>query len=279
MRRLDQGLVSEAKAAERVLVRTVLFGDECVHHPARCVAPGFFCAGPSPSSERPSWPALLDSVIEGHHLSDEQSTALMRAWLAEELAGSDRWLPHRRVPKDWCPRNWRRWLFCVACRTCERPDLLMVDTCGTGGDGADTFNISTAVAFAAACGVGGGSSRSASGKVGSADVLESLGLQLKAPLAAVVRALATGVTFLFAPAWHPARESGLARQPWCSHGVLLGPLVNPSVPRPRCWGWLVSNFCCRWRGCGILGSNDRSLFVVLADWMRRPCRSQSNADD
>ena len=37
------------------------------------------------SLERPSWPALLDSVIEGHHLSDEQSTALMRAWLAEEL--------------------------------------------------------------------------------------------------------------------------------------------------------------------------------------------------
>ena len=199
------------------------------------------------SLERPSWPALLDSVIEGHDLSDEQSTALMRAWLAEELTPvqtggfltalrakglvSQELAAMAAVLREACPLP------------CERPELLMVDTCGTGGDGADTFNISTAVAFtAAACGVSVAKhgNRSASGKVGSADVLEGLGLQLKAPLTTVVKALSTtGVTFLFAPAWHPAlvNLAPLRR----SLGVrtvfnLLGPLVNPLRPQAQVLG-------------------------------------------
>ena len=199
------------------------------------------------SSDRPSWPALLDSVIEGDHLSEQQATALMHAWLAEELTPvqtggfltalrakgmvAQELAAMAAVLRDACPLP------------CERPDLLMVDTCGTGGDGADTFNISTAVAFtAAACGVtvAKHGNRSASGKVGSADVLEGLGLQLKAPLTAVVDALSTtGVTFLFAPAWHPAlvNLAPLRR----SLGVrtvfnLLGPLVNPLRPQAQVLG-------------------------------------------
>ena len=124
-----------------------------------------------------------------------------------------------------------------------RPEGFLVDTCGTGGDGADTFNISTAVAFtAAACGavVAKHGNRSASGKVGSADVLEGLGLQLSAPATQVVEALPTaGVTFLFAPAWHPAlvNLAPLRR----SLGVrtvfnLLGPLVNPLRPNGQVLG-------------------------------------------
>ena len=82
--------------------------------------------------------------------------------------------------------------------------------------------------------------RSASGKVGSADVLEGLGLNLKAPLQAVVDAIgAAGVTFLFAPAWHPAlvNLAPLRR----SLGVrtvfnLLGPLVNPLRPQAQVLG-------------------------------------------
>jgi anthranilate phosphoribosyltransferase len=118
-----------------------------------------------------------------------------------------------------------------------------VDTCGTGGDGADSFNISTAVAFvAAACGahVAKHGNRSASGRVGSADVLEALGIHLLAPQEQVVAALPqAGLTFLFAPGWHPALV-GLAplRR---SLGVrtvfnLLGPLVNPLRPDAQVLG-------------------------------------------
>jgi anthranilate phosphoribosyltransferase len=125
----------------------------------------------------------------------------------------------------------------------SRPEGLLVDTCGTGGDGADTFNISTAVAFtAAACGarVAKHGNRSASGRVGSADVLESIGIHLGAPLPRVVEALhATGVTFLFAPGWHPglAGVAGLRR----TLGIrtvfnLLGPLVNPLRPDAQVLG-------------------------------------------
>jgi anthranilate phosphoribosyltransferase len=118
-----------------------------------------------------------------------------------------------------------------------------VDTCGTGGDGANTFNISTAVAFvAAACGahVAKHGNRSASGKVGSADVLEAVGLNLKAPAQQVIAALEpAGVTFLFAPGWHPALV-GLAplRRALGVRTVfnLLGPLVNPLRPDTQVLG-------------------------------------------
>ena len=125
----------------------------------------------------------------------------------------------------------------------ERPALELIDTCGTGGAGADSFNISTAVAFtAAACGahVAKHGNRSASGRVGSADVLEALGLDLAAPLATVVEALPrTGVTFLFAPGWHPALV-GMAplRRTLGVRTVfnLLGPLVNPLTPEAQVLG-------------------------------------------
>jgi anthranilate phosphoribosyltransferase len=125
----------------------------------------------------------------------------------------------------------------------ERPALPMVDTCGTGGDGANTFNISTAVAFvAAACGatVAKHGSRSASGSVGSADVLEASGLNLQAPPEQVVAALPQArVTFLFAPGWHPAlMDLAPLRRRLGVRTVfnLLGPLVNPLRPDTQVLG-------------------------------------------
>lgn len=112
-----------------------------------------------------------------------------------------------------------------------------VDTCGTGGDGAGTFNISTVASFVvAACGVcvAKHGNRSASGSCGSADVLEALGIRIDPPLETVQRCLdELRWAFLFAPAFHastrhavgPRRELGVRT---CFN--LLGPLTNPALP-------------------------------------------------
>lgn len=119
----------------------------------------------------------------------------------------------------------------------------ILDTCGTGGDGASTFNISTAVAFVAAAAgvpVAKHGNRSASSKVGSADVLEALGVNLQAPGDRVSAALeAVGITFLFAPGWHPAMKAVVPlRQTLKVRTVfnLLGPLVNPLRPQVQVMG-------------------------------------------
>ncbi len=125
----------------------------------------------------------------------------------------------------------------------ELPSFDLVDTCGTGGDGANTFNISTAVAFvSAALGVkiAKHGNRSASGKVGSADVLEKLGLPLNVSSEKVVEALHDfGITFLFAPSCHPSLVNLAPLRK--SLGVrtvfnLLGPLVNPLRPKSQVLG-------------------------------------------
>ena len=199
-----------------------------------------------------TWPALLEQLLQGEALSADQASQLMQAWLAEQLepvltgallaalrakgVNGEELSAMARVLRAACPLPG------------PRPDLPLVDTCGTGGDGANTFNISTAVAFvAAACGahVAKHGNRSASGKVGSADVLEAVGLNLKAPPEQVVSALVpAGVTFLFAPGWHPALV-GLAplRRALGVRTVfnLLGPLVNPLQPQMQVLGVGAAN--------------------------------------
>jgi len=112
---------------------------------------------------------------------------------------------------------------------------LIADTCGTGGDGQGTFNISTAVAIVAA---GGGlvvakhGNRSVSSRCGSADVLEALGVNILLPPDRVQRCLEElGLAFLFAPTFHPAMKYAL--KPRQEIGIrtvfnLLGPLTNPA---------------------------------------------------
>ena len=122
------------------------------------------------------------------------------------------------------------------------------DTCGTGGDGSGTFNISSAAALVVAASgvrVAKHGNRSVSSRCGSADVFEALGVNVAAPPATVERCLNdAGIAFFFAPTFHPSmRNAAPTRR---DLGVrtafnLLGPLTNPAgaqrqlvgVPRPE----------------------------------------------
>jgi anthranilate phosphoribosyltransferase len=150
------------------------------------------------------------------------------------------------------------------------PDVF--DTCGTGGDRAHTFNVSTIAALVvAACGVrvAKHGNRSVSSRCGSADVFEALGVNVTAPAPVVERCLdEVGLAFFFAPTFHPSmRHAGPTRK---ELGVrtafnLLGPLTNPAgaarqlvgVPRPELTELVA-------RSLGLLGST-RAWVVHGAD--------------
>jgi anthranilate phosphoribosyltransferase len=135
------------------------------------------------------------------------------------------------------------------------PTDIIVDTCGTGGDGAHTFNISTCSALVAA---GAGvtvakhGNRSVSSKCGSADVLGALGVKVDATAEVMAECLkAIGIAFLFAPVLHPAMKHAIG--PRREIGIrsifnILGPLSNPAGAR-----------------YGVLGVYDRDLALTLAE--------------
>ncbi len=124
----------------------------------------------------------------------------------------------------------------------------LLDTCGTGGDGLATFNISTLAAIvAAACGVkvAKHGNRAASSLCGSADVLEQLGVKIDLGPDAVARCIdAAGIGFLFAPIFHPSfRFAGLPRKELGVRTVfnVLGPLCNPAGARYQALGVADAN--------------------------------------
>ncbi|MBP0021832.1 MAG: anthranilate phosphoribosyltransferase [Cyanobacteria bacterium SBLK] len=201
-----------------------------------------------------NWPDFLQQLLDKQSLSQTQASQLMQGWLKEEippvlsgailaaiqakgvsaaeLAGMARVLQSQSLQQEAIAH--------------DRP---VIDTCGTGGDGAHTFNISTAVAFvcaAAGVAVAKHGNRSASSKVGSADVLEALGVHLQANPEKIKAALSeVGITFLFAPGWHPAMKAVVPfRKTLKVRTVfnLLGPLVNPLRPTGQVIGVFDGQF-------------------------------------
>ena len=111
----------------------------------------------------------------------------------------------------------------------------VIDIVGTGGDGLNTFNISTAASFvtaAAGARVAKHGNRAASGNMGAADILESKGIKLELSAGAVARCIGEiGIGFMFAPAYHPAmRYAGPPRRELGIRTIFnfLGPLTNPA---------------------------------------------------
>ena len=190
---------------------------------------------------------ILESLLSANDLTEEQSSYLMNSWLENKIepVQTGAFLAAFRakgVSGDELSAM-AKILQEASTTPPDFPTFDFVDTCGTGGDGANTFNISTAVAFvSAALGVqiAKHGNRSASGNVGSADVLEELGLPLKVSFEKVVEALKTlGITFLFAPSWHPSLVNLAPLRK--TLGVrtifnLLGPLVNPLRPKSQVLG-------------------------------------------
>ncbi len=184
----------------------------------------------------------LHAVAARRHLSAEEARGAMRVILAgegtdaqiaaflialhmkgetaEELAGFARAMREASVPVPFE----------------SAPGEMLLDTCGTGGDSAGTFNISTTVAFVvAACGVrvAKHGNRGVSSASGSADVLEHLGVGIAVSGEQAARALReVGICFLFAPAFHPRLKQAQAVRRELKMRTafnLLGPLANPAA--------------------------------------------------
>lgn len=223
------------------------------------------------------WSEILKQLLEKQSLTLSQAEDLMRGWLNSEippaLSGAILIALQTKGVKGEELAAMARVLLTKAyddkatgqqAETIHHPQPV-IDTCGTGGDGASTFNISTAVAFvcaAAGVKVAKHGNRSASSRVGSADVLEYLGIKLNVPAEVAKAALEeVGITFLFAPGWHPAMKAvAPLRQELKVRTVfnLLGPLVNPLSPTGQ-----------------VLGVYDSSLIEPMAEALRLLSRQKA----
>jgi anthranilate phosphoribosyltransferase len=191
------------------------------------------------------WPDVLTRLVRGEDLDDTTTAAVMAAIMegdatpvqiagflmslrakgetAPEIAGLVRGMRDYALPLD--------------------PGVPVVDTCGTGGDRAGTFNVSTlsaVVAASAGATVAKHGNRAASGRCGSADLLEAWGVVIDLPPDGVRACIEqVGIGFCFAPTFHPAmRHAMVARRELGVPTVFnfLGPLTNPAGARHQTIG-------------------------------------------
>jgi len=188
----------------------------------------------------------MQAAIEGRHLSRAEAAAAVDAMLDGTAAPSliAAFLIALRL-KGETPDEIAGAAQALRARAArvEVPLDRLVDTCGTGGDGAHTFNISTASAFVAAAAgarVAKHGNRAASSKCGSADVLAALGAEVELPPDAVAACIQQcGIGFLFAPRHHAAmRHVAPVRKELGVRTLfnLLGPLANPAGARRQLLG-------------------------------------------
>ncbi|HEY9327730.1 MAG TPA: anthranilate phosphoribosyltransferase, partial [Streptomyces sp.] len=189
--------------------------------------------------EEADWPALLNALVAGRDLTSDETAGAMEQIMTGNVTGSRLagFLVALRCKGETVDEmeGLARTMWQHAVRL--RVPGPTVDIVGTGGDGSDSVNISTMsaiVAAAAGARVVKHGNRSASSQCGSADVLEELGVTIDLPPAQVEAvAVDAGITFCFAPAFHPAmRHAAPTRR---ELGVrtafnLLGPLSNPASP-------------------------------------------------
>lgn len=197
---------------------------------------------------------MLDNLLRGRDLTRERA----RAALARIVSG------------DWTPAQVAGFLVALRAKGESADEIAglaealreralavvlegvpdAIDTCGTGGDGAGTFNVSTAAAFVAAganARVAKHGNRAVSSRCGSADVLEALGVRIELAPARVARMVAeAGFGFLFAPAHHAVlRRAAEVRRELGVRTVmnLLGPLANPAGVRRQVVGLFEGPLC------------------------------------
>ncbi|MDY6812560.1 MAG: anthranilate phosphoribosyltransferase [Pseudomonadota bacterium] len=220
-------------------------------------------------------PAVLERLLAGQDLEAAQMTALMERILGGEASPAQvgaLLIALRMKGETVTEIAAAAQVMRALANTVTLPDgPVVLDTCGTGGDGQSLFNVSTAVAFVAAAAgarVAKHGNRSVSSRCGSADLLETAGVRLDLTPAEVATCIAElGIGFLFAPAHHGAMRHAIG--PRRELGVrtlfnLLGPLTNPAGATHQ----LVGVFDARWtaplaRVLGELGS--RHVLVVHAE--------------
>ncbi len=188
----------------------------------------------------------MDKLLEGSHLTEEEMTdameAIMEGEVPEVVLGS--FLTALRIKGEGITElTAGAKVMRNKAEKMELAGLYTVDTCGTGGDCAGTYNISTAVAFiAAAAGihVAKHGNRSVSSKSGSADVLEALGAVITlSPQQVASSVHKHHIGFLFAPVFHKAMKHAIGvRRALGFRTVfnMLGPLTNPAEAKGQVMG-------------------------------------------
>jgi anthranilate phosphoribosyltransferase len=194
--------------------------------------------------------AIMDGRVSPAQIAAFITALRMKGETIDEITGAARCMRSRALPIHFAG------------------DGPLLDTCGTGGDGSCTFNISTTTAFVAAAAgarVAKHGNRSVSSLCGSADVLEKLGVAIDLAPDEVGRCIErTGIGFLFAPLFHSSMKHAAA--PRREVGIrtifnILGPLTNPARAKFQLLGVYDGKLCEKIAGALARLGTDRAMVV------------------